>query len=268
MSSPVVYLGPPCSGKELFYYLSLQNNYKTIVIRSDVQVNVGTPKSKTEYHLKRYFVDNSNELYVRERLVSIDSCRQCKPEDLIKEPNNVKRFKNSQILKIISENTDTCFFVFGINAIQVFPIMMAPHFRKCRIVIPYRKHRFEKQLVHYLNESYQFAYTQSLGQSCDKSCEYLDTYLDHYELYVKTLNDLCLPYEFVDMSDPDMYNKLGINSDHIEFDYENHRFTSTDPGWEKLAETSDEIKLSLVYVNNFIDTRRDRITSLFPDIVL
>ena len=269
MSSPIVYLGPVHTGKVMFDNVCLYNGFKTVLIRENDHIQVKIPISKDKCKSFKYGSLVSGEVFEhigKDRLI-IREWEYAVPNNKI-DSRNVTRRKDSdfqvhidsgelckmscnQIHKVLSKHTDACFWIVAPNLEEIFEMLCNPVFSKCKFLIPYRKYGIVKQILRYLSENN----------------EPIDSYFFRYEIIINTLNHIGYSYDFFDMSDHNAYKDLGLD-ENLNYDHDTHTFTAGDDDFKDQYDTNEKAKLMVDLANQYVNDRKDYLTSLFPDIVL
>ena len=271
MSSPIVYIGPGYTGKHQFSLVCLYSGYKTIqvfrnqhiVLFESITKGEGAECKYTYYFCNKDTgdldsTDTFTEPVVMEEdfvagLTNIVDSR----EKLATRIGNHKIqgetgvLSNNQIAKFLSEHTDAFSWIFNINDEFLFDLLCKPVLRNRKFYIPYRKYNIGHQLLHCLSEDL---------------CS-LDSFFSGYELLIKSLKELAHSYEYFDMSDPNCYKNLGLD-ENLKYNFDKRKFTSRDHAFEDQYDTNEKAKVIVDRANQYINDRRDYLTSLFPDIVL
>ena len=263
MNHPIVYFSGTTCGKKLLRYLCLQNQRKSVVARPNkfvYTIPFDNPNTTTLENVDGELVESKKHCNFT------DYSRQTKVVNGYALENLDDRIRSDfscdQIYDLFLEHTDAFVWIFQANGLDNVPRLLSkPYFKHCDFVIPYRKYGLVRQMIHVLRDE------------CNESKSYedvvagLDNYYGNVGDRIKALEDANIPYRFVDISDKDVYKKLGLVED-LEYDFDRRTFVTGDPKFEDLYDTNEDARRIVDQANQYVIDRKDYLTSLFPDIVL
>lgn len=284
MSSPTVYLAPGMSGKLLFSKVCVYNGHKVLHLKKNLSIEFNIPKGFKcrEYEkiilfnidgtLKTfgpyqhnihpnidYTMNGNNPIKAYYLDQSIDK-EIPKNNHYGFEHSKIKSIGLDLVSSIVKENFNKYSkHIFHLDGYSIFDRV---DYSNSRILFPYRKIGIERTLIHSLFEEDTPFISYKEAEYC------LNKFLHGIELAINKLKENKLSYEFLDISDKDVYKNIGLDSEEFRYNKELSTFEYGDPKLENISSNHFRAKTCIKFARKYVDRNKKYLTSLFPDIVV